>query len=323
MLGSDPIYQYDAALQSTNGQGVISLEPVYCGGAGGGGVPAWVDWFFKTLIDEPRLGFSYTQVGQENSFGWKSMGKGLTNQYEQLARLRDAGRCRLLTLADAGEWFKAQYPQTPATTFEAMTDWRGQGRWAAWYNAARQRVSLSGVNGDWRIRDWRLFDDACRERYLTATCPDRFAVFETPPLMDGFTWSDKDVTAGLWPVAFGPAGEPEPLPCLATPAVSRQEPDQLRMNGAVKRGGEIELTILADRILLQWINAPGGWTPGLRAVWSSTTPSPIRRLEPARLFLEHEGFSYHLAIQNGHATAEPNGFTIRADGSKPLILSPG
>ena len=43
MLGSDPIYQYDAA-DNGNGQEVITLEPVYTGAKGGGGVPVWVRW---------------------------------------------------------------------------------------------------------------------------------------------------------------------------------------------------------------------------------------------------------------------------------------
>lgn len=43
MLGSDPIYQYDFGLDlnmgATDIQGVVTLEPVYTGNSGGGGVP--------------------------------------------------------------------------------------------------------------------------------------------------------------------------------------------------------------------------------------------------------------------------------------------
>lgn len=64
MLGSDPIYQYDSGLGG-NLQSVITLEPVY---HDAGGSKEWVDWFLKSIVDEPCLAFSYTQAGQENSF---------------------------------------------------------------------------------------------------------------------------------------------------------------------------------------------------------------------------------------------------------------
>jgi hypothetical protein len=323
MLGSDPIYQYDAALSKSNGQGVVTLEPVYCGGNGGGGVPAWTDWFFRTLTEEPRLGFGYTQVGQENSFGWPRMEKGLTHQYAQVARLREAGLCRVLTLGDAGAWFKAEYPRTPPTTFEANTDWRGQGRWAAWYNSARQRVSVIGENGQWHIRDWRLFDDACRERYLTEVCPDRFAVFETPPLMDGFKWSGGGVTAGLMPMAFGPAGERESLAGPTPPDLTRHDPDQLRLTASAPRGGTLTLTLFENRLTLDWSGAPLGWAAGLCALWAPDATPSVKRIEPARIAFEHEALAYALAIENGSAAAETSGYRIQGRPGLPLILTPG
>ena len=109
MLGSDPIYQYDTGLfDGTNctaveAQGVVSLEPVYTGG-GGGGEPAWVRWFFDILRQGPNLSFGYTQVGQENSFGWPAMAAGLTDQFNLLAQLVQEGAVRVETLADTAAW---------------------------------------------------------------------------------------------------------------------------------------------------------------------------------------------------------------------------
>ena len=74
MLGSDPIYQYDVRSSESNGQEVVTLEPVYCGN-GGGGDPDWVRWFFDVMFRAPCLSFGYTQVGQENPFGWPAMEK--------------------------------------------------------------------------------------------------------------------------------------------------------------------------------------------------------------------------------------------------------
>jgi hypothetical protein len=74
MLGSDPIYQYDMGLGSKH-QSVVTLEPVY---QKGGGERSWVEWFFHTMFEEPCLAFNYVQAGQENSFTWAAMRKGLS-----------------------------------------------------------------------------------------------------------------------------------------------------------------------------------------------------------------------------------------------------
>ena len=89
MLGSDPIYQYDARLGG-NGQSVITLEPVYSGEEGGGGIPEWVRWFYDVNFRPDQVSFGYTQVGQENSFGWDLMKDGLTDQVGACLRAAQA-----------------------------------------------------------------------------------------------------------------------------------------------------------------------------------------------------------------------------------------
>ncbi|XID91538.1 hypothetical protein ACF3MZ_23965 [Paenibacillaceae bacterium WGS1546] len=79
MLGSDPIYQYDAS-DTGNGQGVFTLEPVYMG-EGGGGDPEWVRWFMDVNFRPVQVSFGYAQVGQENSFGWEAMRDGCLTKW--------------------------------------------------------------------------------------------------------------------------------------------------------------------------------------------------------------------------------------------------
>jgi len=98
MLGSDPVRQYDNGVGSGR-QGVVTLEPVY---NFGGGDSTWVHWFFKTFTDDPSLGFNYTQAGQENSFTWEGMGKGLEMQFPLIAKLRAAGKLQVETLEQSG-----------------------------------------------------------------------------------------------------------------------------------------------------------------------------------------------------------------------------
>lgn len=75
MLGSDPINQYDS------GSGFRPRESrrwsrLYRRGRN----PVWIDWFFDMLTDGPCLAFQYAQVGQENSFTWPRMRRGLEYQ---------------------------------------------------------------------------------------------------------------------------------------------------------------------------------------------------------------------------------------------------
>ena len=128
MLGSDPIYQYDTGVGHSI-QGVITLEPVY-GDAGGS--EKWVRRFFKSIFEDPCLGFNYTQAGQENSFTWNGMGKGLEMQIPILASLQQQGKIRIETLETSGEWFKKKYPVNPPTSVTTLTDTYDNGQKTVW-----------------------------------------------------------------------------------------------------------------------------------------------------------------------------------------------
>jgi len=196
MLGSDPIYQYDYSL-GENGQGVVTLEPVYQK-EGGGGDPKWVRWFFDVNSFAPSLAFSYAQVGQENSFSWPAMAKGLTDQVEYLSTLKKDKRVRIETMADSGAWFRSSFPVTPATSVTALTDWRKRGRKSVWYNSHAYRVNLYWDGPRFRIRDIHCFDESYAERYLTDSCSTPSCTYDVPPLVDGFRWSDAKAMAGLY-----------------------------------------------------------------------------------------------------------------------------
>ncbi len=143
MLGSDPIHQYDTGLGHAR-QGVISLEPVY---PQSGGNPAWVRWFFDVNFNSPCLAFAYAQAGQENSFGWPAMSKGLEHQYELLAEKSREGLVRVETLGASGTWFRETFDKTPATAVVALKDWQEKGegggaRRSVWYESRFYRINL-------------------------------------------------------------------------------------------------------------------------------------------------------------------------------------
>ena len=185
MLGSDPIRQYDNGLGSSR-QGVVTLEPVY---AFGGGDSAWVRWFFDQFTTAPDLGFNYAQAGQENSFTWPAMAKGLEIQFPLIGRLRDEGKLRVETMAESGRWFRSKYPLTPATSFVALKDVEGSDQRTLWYDSRFYRANLLWDKGALRIRDIHLFNERLPSIYENAAATSNECRFFTLPFVDGYLWS--------------------------------------------------------------------------------------------------------------------------------------
>ncbi|MEI6647449.1 MAG: hypothetical protein WCP12_15540 [bacterium] len=244
MLGSDPIYQYDDWGEGDNGQGVITLEPVY---RESGMKESWVRWFLKTLTEEPCLAFNYAQAGQENSFTWDMVSKGLEMQLPIIASLATSGKLKLETLSETGIWFKQAFPLTPATAFTATTDPRNEGRKTVWYNSRFYRANLFWENNTLRFRDIHLFDENVKSDYLTQTATSKHAAYYTLPVVDGFVWSVKGGTpAGLRLVKVNAEGRVSEIKGGA-PVVTELSKDALQVRWPMDGAGVIRITFYEDR----------------------------------------------------------------------------
>ncbi len=194
MLGSDPLYQYDADVNRNhgNGQPVITLEPVYTGYEAmpaGGGNPAWCDWFFKENFRDENLNLSYAQAGQENSFGWPKMEVGLTHQYKELAKLRDAGQMEVELLSESGRNFKKRFKMTPVTSVVVREDWRNEGHETLWYLSKLNRLNFfREENGTLVLRDFQIYSDKYSETFLNSVCRSNLCMYDALPVIDGMLW---------------------------------------------------------------------------------------------------------------------------------------
>lgn len=193
MLGSDPIRQYDNGL-GTNRQGVVTLEPVY---EFGGGDTNWTNWFFKTFTEDQSLGFNYTQAGQENSFTWDTMAKGLEMQFPLIAKLRAEGKVKVETMEQSGLWFKKHYKVTPSTSFAVTKDLAGSNLKTVWFNSRYYRMNILWENGNLRIRDLHLFDENYADVYTKEVATSNECTFFTLPVIDSYIWSKLDQIAGF------------------------------------------------------------------------------------------------------------------------------
>lgn len=201
MLGSDAIYAYDYQVTDYNNDGIPTLEPVW---NPGGGSEVWVDWFMKETFCGSGISIQYTQAGQENSFGWDRMGKGLEFQYPYIKKMADEGRAEVMTLKESGKWFLDNFSVTPAQTLKAMTDWNDCGRKSVWYSSRYYRTNVMWENGVVRFRDFYIFNDMYEENYLHVPCTTSACEYRNLPVMDGAIYTEpKGRAAGIYITSNG------------------------------------------------------------------------------------------------------------------------
>ena len=202
MLGSDHVYQYDWGLQADSGaqpiQGVITLEPST--NVGGGNDPGWIDWYMKENFNGECLSFGYAQAGQENSFGWPRMERGLVYQFALFAQLQQEGALVVETLGETGRWFKETYATTPASTITAHSAYDDEDKSSVWYCSRHYRINLYADQKGLRIRDLHIFKDAVSDPFEETVCTKNEATYDSLPIMDGNIFSGNGTIAGAYPM---------------------------------------------------------------------------------------------------------------------------
>lgn len=302
MLGADPVLQYDCGLDVNaprpgGCQGVISLEPVYAGPGGGGGEPAWVDWFLQENFSGRCLSFGYAQAGQENSFGWPGMEKGLTYQFGRFQELAAAGKIQVETPGETGRWYKSVFPATPPSVIAAMDDWKGEGRKSVWFSCKNYRVNLYAEAGRFWIRDLYLFREDYRERYFDQICDSDKLTFDNLPLADGTRWSCGGVRGGLYPAV----GEQVGLPFTHMRYEEGEGTARVIFTGSPL--GEMTFTLTEEGIRIGW-SAKGDFRLVFRHGPGADGMPCMRRLSPASLGLTYEGFDYTVALDKGYISED-------------------
>lgn len=315
MLGSDPIDQYEAGL-GQEAQSVVTLEPVY---QGGGGNPAWVRWFFGSILDQPCLAFAYAQAGQENSFGWPAMQKGLIDQMALLEELRAAGRIRVETLAESAQWFRKNFPLTPATTMVAVKDSLNRDRASVWYNSRFYRANLYWDKGQMRIRDIHRFDERYPERYLTQKVTTPACRYDTLPIVDGFSWSAKDALAGIRPVWIGPEGARTPF-TGGMPNVHSTTTDTVQADWPLDQG-VLHCTLSPTDMAFTVDGVSPERTWGLELTWSPDQKTAITGIEENIVHYRYENFAYDLPL-TGHVKSLENTLLFLPE-NNAIRLNPG
>ena len=298
MLGSDPIRQYDTGLGSDR-QGVITLEPVY---PKAGGDASWVDWYFKSFVNGESMAFNYTQAGQENSFTWDAMAKGLEIQMPRIAQLRDEGKVRVETMEASGRWFKAHFQVTPPTSFTVDEDIDGNNQQTVWFNSRFYRLNLLWENGALRIRDIHLFDEDFPSVYTTQKATSNECTFFTLPVVDGYLWSKATQMAGLQ--FKTKLNGQEVVLQGGKPKVTNPEEGLLHISWPLNSfSGALEMDIQEDQFAIKLVGntEPVEWFLDMKAALSEKIP--LTAIHPQQLDYQFEGMNYAVMAEKGSFAA--------------------
>lgn len=292
MLGSDPIYQYDCSLGG-NGQGVITLEPVY---EHAGMNREWVESFMDCIANQPCLAFSYAQAGQENSFTWEGMAKGLEMQMPLIAAMRQQGQLRVETLGESGKWFSKQFKVTPATAVTAMDDSQHLGNKTVWYNSRYYRANvLMNAGGKLRFRDIHLFDERMKSNYLDTPGEGSYFEFTTLPIVDGLLWSTPTDSTSLRLVKLDEKGNSQEL-LLKNMEVQEDGKNLIiHVTDTNNKSFNLEFnergfSITSDKTNYQWAAELVITNPGIH---------PFTVSKGKEISATHNGFAYQMAITAG------------------------
>jgi len=234
-------------------------------------------------------------MGQENSFSWDSISKGLPMQMEYLFEQVQHGKVCVKTLGETGRLFKNQYVQTPATAISALDDWTDEENQSVWYNSKNYRINIFSDKENIWIRDIHKFDEQYRDTYLDNPCTGSSATYDALPIVDGLRFSDDDTKCGLF---FGKGK------ILST----HQEAYALKV--VVEAEGKIiDVLLYEDEIVLRCDS-------DFEILFQyKTNCDDIKRLTEHEVIYEHNGFAYRIylskgKINNSHFTSEDSELVI-------------
>jgi len=302
MLGSDPIYQYESGVGSGI-QSVVTLEPIY---KDSGKSKKWVNWFMQSLTDEPCLAFAYTQAGQENSFTWKDMQKGLEMQAPIFDSLRRLGKITVETLEASGKWFKQKYALTPATAVTATNDYKDEGHKAVWYNSRFFRASLLWQNDSLRIRDIHLFDERVKSAYWDKPATSTQCIYQTLAFVDGYNWSKPDTLAGLRLIQLSPDGSQSEITCKGL-AIKEVNDKELLLSWVLPTGEKFTIHFFEDKFEVTCLPKGKSFNWALQLNVALGTTLPFTAINSNSIDATQDDFNYTIKCTQGRFEMAPTG----------------
>ena len=297
LLGIEPIRGYweKRYADSEECGGCATMEPYWKYGQ----QEKYMEWFFKTYFENENMGIAYTQIGQENSFGWPGMKKGIELQYELVDKYHKEGKISLMKMSQAGEYFKKTYADTPAQAIVADVDATKDNFYrSVWFSNKYYRANIFLNRGKLMFRDIQKFDDKYSERYLDEPCLENDAVYDNLPVVNERPWA-KSVEAPQSGLYFEGTYEFES---------SERNGDSLTVVFAGDSGEKVKVTFGERDILV---------ISSSDLVWKSGTFTDYE-VKDNKLYLVNNGYRY--SVEFGGNISHKDGEFVLSGNNKKILL---
>ena len=299
MLGSDPLYQYNAGVGGAV-QSVCTMEPTYVNAQ----KPEWVGWYLRCQTEDPALGYTYFQAGQENSFTWAAFGKGYEVQLPQMAALSKQGKLKVETLIETARDFRQKYPVTPPTACTAMRDYTDRQGRTIWFNSRYYRANILWEADRMGIRDIHLFDERMQSDYLDNVCTSNQCFYTTLPIVDGCLWSTNDDMASLRFYKIEENGNLTEL--KGGEPIIKKKGDGMKVTWPLNnQQGNIVLTLTEGSIKAMCSNKKLKWCmqlnvyPNAELPFKSIKQTSLTAVPTLSKWAKKENFNYTLTLKRG------------------------
>ncbi|MGL4738912.1 MAG: FN3 associated domain-containing protein [Cellulosilyticaceae bacterium] len=308
LLGPDPIYNFESGIRD-GADGIYTLEPAWITGQD----EKWVTWLLGCVSDEEQVGYGYTQVGQENSYIWGTMGDAYEMQIRHLAQLRKENKVRVESLRDSSVWFKQKYALTPPTTYTASKDWNEKfGLNTTWYSSRFYRMSLLWDQGEFSIRDLYVFNEDYPSRYLNDYITHNESVFDALPLLDTHNWSTKEKRASI---DFVEAITGEKLKGEAPVFLSQEDDENWYVQWKLNEAREMSIVCTQNQMHFEMLQEGGT----LEWMMRMNTLPTLEKVESQCILCRHENFAYEVHAVAGTFEQVGDEVWIRPEGDQIIL----
>lgn len=293
LLGPDPIHNYDhekyISKDCKDKMACYTMEAVWVGPH-----PNVMDWLYKTYYENEDLGFSYSQIGQENTFGCQERNL-VAYIREHIEKAKELPGVTFMKMGDTGDWFKKQYPDfTPATAVTALDNWDTEDIQSVYYDSRFYTANLFRHNENISFRALYAFDENAEDYYIQKQCTTFDAVYENQPIVDTVIWGKDTEKCGMYLDNAGSAF-----------AVEKISDTQLKAFWNDK-----QVVFSEDRIEISGCSIC--FYPGKAKAEISVLPDAITYL--------YRGRHYYLRVLDGSVQQMENGIQICPNGEKMTLI---